>query len=290
VKPKMVFEILQYSFMHRALLSGVVVAVTCSVVGLFLVLRRQSLFGDALSHAAFGGIAVGLFTSIYPLWTALVISVLAALGITKLRQSTKIPPDAAVAVMLSSGLAMGIVLIGLAGGFNLDLESFLFGSILLISMQDQLMILVLSAVVLVIIFKLYTKFVYITFSEDQARVSGINVTRLNYLFIAIASLAVISSLRLVGVLLISSLIVIPNITAMMFGKGFKKTALISIIIAVSSVLLGIVVSYITNLAPGGVIVLLTIFILLGTIGAKSIVKEIKISDLASKPKSLPKTT
>ena len=286
----MVFEILQYSFMQRALLSGVVVAVTCSVVGLFLVLRRQSLFGDALSHAAFGGIAVGLFTSIYPLWTALVISVLAALGITKLRQSTKIPPDAAVAVMLSSGLAMGIVLIGLAGGFNLDLESFLFGSILLISMQDQLMILVLSAVVLVIIFKLYTQFIYITFSEDQARVSGINVTRLNYLFIALASLAVISSLRLVGVLLISSLIVIPNITAMMFGKGFKKTALISIIVAVSSVLFGIVVSYITNLAPGGVIVLLTIFILLGTIGAKSILKEIKIRDLATKPKSLSKTT
>ena len=276
--------------MQRALLSGVVVAVTCSVVGLFLVLRRQSLFGDALSHAAFGGIAVGLFTSIYPLWTALVISVLAALGITKLRQSTKIPPDAAVAVMLSSGLAMGIVLIGLAGGFNLDLESFLFGSILLISMQDQLMILVLSTVVLVIIFKLYTQFIYITFSEDQARVSGINVTRLNYLFIALASLAVISSLRLVGVLLISSLIVIPNITAMMFGKGFKKTALISILVAVSSVLLGIVVSYITNLAPGGVIVLLTIFILLGTIGAKSILKEIKIRDLASKPKSLSKTT
>jgi len=286
----MVFEILQYSFMQRALQSGVVVAVTCSVVGLFLVLRRQSLFGDALSHAAFGGIAVGLFTSVYPLWSALVISVLAALGITKLRQSTKIPPDAAVAVMLSSGLAMGIVLIGLAGGFNLDLESFLFGSILLISMQDQLMILVLSAVVLVIIFKLYTQFIYITFSEDQARVSGINVTRLNYLFIALASLAVISSLRLVGVLLISSLIVIPNITAMMFGKGFKKTALISIIVAVSSVLLGIVVSYITNLAPGGVIVLLTIFILLGTIGAKSILKEIKIRDLATKPRSLSKTT
>jgi zinc transport system permease protein len=283
----MVFEILQYSFMQRALLSGVIVAVTCSVVGLFLVLRRQSLFGDALSHAAFGGIAVGLFTSIYPLWTALIISVLAALGITKLRQSTKIPPDAAVAVMLSSGLAMGIVLIGLAGGFNLDLESFLFGSILLISMQDQIMILVLSAVVLVVIFKFYKQLMYITFSEDQARVSGINVTRLNYLFIALASLAVISSLRLVGVLLISSIIVIPNITAMMFGKGFKKTTLISIIIAVSSVLLGIVVSYITNLAPGGIIVLLTIFILLGTIGGKSILKKIQFP---SKPKSLPKTT
>lgn len=271
----MVFEILQYSFMQRALLSGVVVAATCSVVGLFLVLRRQSLFGDALSHVAFGGLAVGLFTSIYPIWTALVFSVLASLGITKLRQSTRIPSDAAVAIMLSSGLAVGIILIGLSGGFSLDLESFLFGSILLISMQDQIMILLLSTAVLLIVIKFYSQLVYITFSEDQARVSGINVSRFNYLFIGLASLAVISSLRLVGVLLISSLIVIPNITAMMFGKGFKKTAMISIIIAVSSVLVGIVISYIANLAPGGTIVLLTVFFLLGTIGIKSIAKRTK---------------
>jgi zinc transport system permease protein len=275
-RSKMVFEILQYSFMQRALLSGVVVAATCSVVGLFLVLRRQSLFGDALSHVAFGGIAVGLFTNIYPLWTALVVSILASLGITKLRQSTKIPPDAAVAVMMSSGLAMGIVLIGLAGGFSLDLESFLFGSILLISMQDQVMILLLSAAVLLIVFKLHKQLMYVAFSEDQARVSGINVTRLNYLFIGLASLTVIASLRLVGVLLISSLIVIPNITAMMFGKGFKKTALISIIIAVSSVVIGIVISYVANLAPGGTIVLTTIFILVGSLVAKSITKRIKM--------------
>src|ERR671939_438485 len=127
----MVFEILEFGFMQRALIAGVAVAITASVVGLFLVLRRNSLFGDALSHVAFGGIALGLFVNVYPLWTALVVSVFASLGITKLRQSTKIPPDAAVAIMLSSGLATAIVLIGLAGGFSLDLESFLFGSILL---------------------------------------------------------------------------------------------------------------------------------------------------------------
>ena len=132
------------------------------------------------------------------------------------------------------------------------------------------MILLLSAAVLLIVIKFYSQLVYIAFSEDQARVSGINVSRLNYLFIGLSSLAVIASLRLVGVLLISSLIVIPNIAAMMFGKGFKKTAMISILIAVSSVLIGIVISYIANLAPGGTIVLLTIFILLGSIGIKSI--------------------
>jgi zinc transport system permease protein len=221
----------------------------------------------------FGGIAVGLFTNTYPIWTALVVSVLASLGVTKLRQSTKISPDASVAVMMSSGLAMGIVLIGLAGGFSLDLESFLFGNILLIGMQDQVMILLLSTVILVIIFRLYKQILYITFNEDQARLSGINVTRINYLFILLASLDVISSLRLVGVLLISSLIVIPNITAITFGKGFKKTVLISIMIAVSSVLGGILISYVMNLAPGGTIVIFSIAILLDSIGAKSILKK-----------------
>ena len=132
----MIFEIFQFGFMQRALISGIAVAISCSVIGLFLVLRRQSLFGDALSHVAFGGIAIGLFINIYPIWTAFIVSVLAALGITKLRQSAKISADSAVAVLLSSGLAIGVVLIGLAGGFSLDLYSFLFGSILLISSQD----------------------------------------------------------------------------------------------------------------------------------------------------------
>ncbi|HEY7572485.1 MAG TPA: metal ABC transporter permease, partial [Nitrososphaeraceae archaeon] len=113
----MLFDILQYGFMQRALISGIAVAISCSVIGLFLVLRRQALFGDALSHVAFGGIAVGLYANIYPIWTAFIVSILASLGITKLRQSTKISADSAVAVLLSSGLAIGVVLIGLAGGF-----------------------------------------------------------------------------------------------------------------------------------------------------------------------------
>jgi zinc transport system permease protein len=261
--------------MQRALISGIAVAISCSVIGLFLVLRRQSLYGDALSHVAFGGIAIGLFANISPIWMAFIVSISASLGITKLRQSTKIPADSAVAVLLSSGLAIGVVLIGLAGGFSLDLYSFLFGSILLISSQDQAMILIITAIVLVIIYKIYRKLMYIAFDEEQANVSGIDVTKLNYLFIVLASVTVITSLRLVGVLLISSLIVIPNITAVMFGKGFKKTALISIIIAVLSVIAGIVISYIMNLAPGGTIVIISVASYLATIITKYIFNRIK---------------
>ena len=271
----MVFEIFQYGFMQRALISGIAVAISCSVIGLFLVLRRQSLYGDALSHVAFGGIAIGLFANISPIWMAFIVSISASLGITKLRQSTKIPADSAVAVLLSSGLAIGVVLIGLAGGFSLDLYSFLFGSILLISSQDQAMILIITAIVLVIMYKIYRKLMYIAFDEEQANVSGIDVTKLNYLFIILASVTVITSLRLVGVLLISSLIVIPNITAVMFGKGFKKTALISIIIAVLSVIAGIVISYIMNLAPGGTIVIISVAGYLTTIITKYIFNRIK---------------
>jgi zinc transport system permease protein len=270
----MVFEILQYGFMQRALMSGVAVAITCSTIGLFLVLRRQSLFADALSHMAFGGIAIGLFANLYPIWTAFIVSIFAALGITKLRESTKIPPDSAVAVLLSAGLAVGVVLIGLSGGFTLDLYSFLFGNILLISISDQEIILVASAVILSILYFVYRKLVYVAFDEEQAKVSGINVSRLNYLFIVLASITVIASIRLVGVLLISSLIVIPNITAIMFGKGFKKTTLISISIAILSVLIGIVISYIMNLAPGGTIVLVSVTAFLATMTAKYLINRI----------------
>jgi zinc transport system permease protein len=270
----MVFEILQYGFIQRALVSGVAVAITCSVVGLFLVLRRQSLFADALSHMAFGGIAIGLFANLYPIWTAFIVSIFAALGITKLRESTKIPPDSAVAVLLSAGLAVGVILIGLAGGFTLDLYSFLFGSILLVSMQDQETILVASALILSIIYFIYRELVYIAFDEEQAQVSGINVSRLNYIFIVLASIVVITSIRLVGVLLISSLIVIPNITAMMFGKGFKKTAMISVSIGILSVLTGIVISYVMNLAPGGTIVLVSVTVFLAVIITRDLNKRI----------------
>lgn len=279
----MIFEILQYGFMQRALISGVAVSITCSAIGLFLVLRQQSLFADGLSHMAFGGIAIGLFTNLYPIWTALIVSILAALGITRLRYSTKMPPDSAVAVLLSTGLAIGVILIGLAGGFTLDLYSFLFGSILLISIQDQETILLASAIILSILYFFYQKLIYVTFDEEQSKVSGINVSRLNYLFVILASISVIVSVRLVGVLLISSLIVIPNITAIMFGKGFKKTALISLSIAIMSVLLGILISYIMNLAPGGTIVITSVTAYLVAMTTKYFKKKIMMWNRVARP-------
>lgn len=265
----MVLEILSYGFMQKALISGIAIALMCSVVGLFLVLRRYSLFGDALAHAAFGGIAAGLFLGIYPMWTAFLVSISSALGLTKMRQKFQISGDATVAILLSSGLAMGVVLISLAGGFTVDLFSFLFGSILLVSLENTIWILGLTGSILIVILLLYRQLVYTTFNEEQAKVSGIPVEKLNYLLVTIAGITVVSSMQLVGILLISSLMVIPNVTAMQFSRGFKQTALLSMSIAVSSVIIGILASYIFSISPGGMIVLISIAIFFVSLGIKS---------------------
>ncbi len=266
----MLFDILQYGFMQRALLSAVAISIMCSIVGLFLVLKRHSLFGDALAHVAFGGIALGLFTGVYPILTAYVVAILSAVGVNKLRESTKIPPDSSIAVLLTSGLAIGVILISISGGFTLDLFSFLFGNILLVSNEDLIMILITDAIVVPIIYVLYKRLMLIVFDENQAKVSGLNVTWINTLFIVLASITIIASIRLVGVLLISSLIVIPNITALLLGKGFKKTMFISCAISVFSVVFGIVASYYVNLVPSGTIVLTMVSMFIVTIIVKNI--------------------
>ncbi len=265
----MSLEILTYSFMHRALISGIAVAILCSVVGLFLVLRRYSLFGDAIAHSSFGGIALGLLAGVYPLWTAYGVSIISALIITRVKDRFNISGDAAIAVLLSSGIAAGLVIIGLSGGFTIDIFSFLFGSILLVSADDTVMILSLTGVILIVILLLFRQILYSTFNEEQAKVSGIPVEKINYLIVFMAGITVVTSIQLVGVLLISALFVIPNVSAIMYGKGFKQTAIISTGFSIFSVVAGILISYVFDITPAGTIVLLSIGLLAATMGIKS---------------------
>ena len=265
----MILEALSYTFMQKALIAGIAVGLICSFMGTFLVLRRYSLFGDGIAHVAFGGISVGLFLGVFPLWTAFIVSIFGGLGLQKLRQSTKISGDSAVAVVLVSGLAVGVILVSSSGGFSVDLFSFLFGSILLISNEDTIMILAISAGIIATLTILQKQFLHLTFNEEQAKLVGLRTTLLNYAFVVLASITVVTSMRLVGILLISALIVIPNITAMMLGKGFKKTVFISMGIAVISVISGILVSYFLNVAPSGTIVVIAVGILVGTLVLKS---------------------
>jgi len=266
----MTFEIFAYGFMQRALVSGIAIALLCSVVGLFLVLRRYSLFGDAVAHSSFGGIALGLLLGIYPMWTAYVISIISALIITRIKQKFDISGEASVAILLSSGIAIGLILISISGGFSVDIFSFLFGSILLVSVEDTILILGLTGAILIVILLLYRELIYSTFNEEQAKVSGIPVEKINYLIVFIAGITVVTSIQLVGILLISALFVIPNVTAIMFGRSFKQTAILSISFAISSVVIGILISYLLDITPSGSIVMLSITIFGVTIGLKSL--------------------
>jgi zinc transport system permease protein len=266
----MTLEIFSYDFMQRSLIAGISIALLCSVVGLFLVLRRYSLFGDAVAHSSFGGIALGLLLGIYPMWTAYIISLISALVITRIKLKFDISGEASVAVLLSSGIAVGLILISISGGFNVNIFSFLFGSILLVSVEDTILILSLTGSILIIIILLYRELIYSTFNEEQAKVSGIPVEKINYLIVFLAGITVVTSIQLVGIFLISALFVIPNVTAIMYGRSFKQTILLSISFAVSSVILGIIISYLIDITPSGTIVVLSLVIFGGTIGLKSL--------------------
>ncbi len=262
-------DILAYEFMQRAIISGVVIAVACSTLGLFLVLRRYSLFGDVLAHTALSGIAVGIFLNVYPLITALLTSMLASIGITKMKSSARLSGDTLIAMLLIGSLAVAIVMLSASNGLNVNLLSYLFGSILLIRYEDMIVTIIASIAVIAYVTANRDKLLYITMDEEQARLSGLNVQVMNYIFMALASIIVILAIRLVGVLLVSSLIVLPNIAGIMLGKGFRYTLIASPCIAVVAVVTGIVSSYYLNIAASGMIVITNLLITLCILAYKS---------------------
>ena len=311
----MVFEFLSDQSVQYALISGIAIALFCSTVGLFLVLRKFALFGDALAHTAFGGVAFGLFIGVYPLWAAYIVSILGALGLTKLRQRFDISGDAAVAILLTSGIAVGIILFSiidvddhqlddehdikqLNGIENIeeshgeeshgeeshdehdmddfrdmkhahDMEEFLFGSILQITQENVITILILCVIILIILRIIYKKLLYATFSEEQAKVSGIPVEKINYLLIGMSGVAAVTSMQLVGVLLVSALFVIPNVSAMLYGRSFKQTITLSTSFSLFSVVMGIIIAIPFEIEPSGCIVLFAIAILIASLIIKS---------------------
>jgi len=257
-------EIFQFIFMQRAILIGVLIALICAIVGLFIVLRRMALLGDGLAHISFGGIAAGMFFSIYPLLSALLFSVLGALGIQKLKR-TKIYSDSAIAIFFSFGLALGVLLISLSRGFTTDLMSYLFGSILAVSVQDIFLVLVVGLIVLITIYFFYKELFYITFDDSSAKISGLPVEKIDNLLVILTAVTVVLSIRIVGILLVSSLLVIPASIALLFKRSFKQTILLSIVISVLSVVIGLVGAYYFNLAAGGAIVMVLIILFFCTI-------------------------
>jgi zinc transport system permease protein len=256
----MPLDIFQYGFIVRGLIAGIIVSLIAPLIGIFLVLRRYSLIADTLAHVSLAGIAIGLLLGINPVITALGATIIASAGIERLRTSTRIYGESALALFLSGSLALAVVLISLADGFNANLFNFLFGSIVTVTRSDIYIITGVAILVVIVLFAFYKELVYITFDEEAARVSTIPFRFINTVLILLAALTVSLSIPIVGVLLISALIVVPTVTALQFRKNFLWTIIYAEIISVSSVIAGIFISYYLNLAAGGAIVLIMMII------------------------------
>jgi zinc transport system permease protein len=254
-------SLLSAPFIQRAFIISIIIAVLSSVLSVFIVLKRISLIGDGLAHTAFGGLALGYYLNLIPIWVAGGIVVLGSIGITKAMRTTKISGDAAVAVFLQLGLAAGIVLLSLARGFGINLESLLFGSVLLVNSEQIFTAVAIAIVTLGIVFLFFKELVYVTFDETQARASGIRTWVFDYLISVLAGIVVIVAIPIVGVLLISSLLVLPALTSIQVAKSFRQTVILSPIIGLITVVLGILVSIIIDAAPGATIVLTGLAIL-----------------------------
>lgn len=259
-----------YAFFQRAFLGGLCAAVLCSILGVFIVLRRSALIGEGLAHLSFGGIALGLFLSVYPLDTALLLSLLGTLGIAYMQRKRIVYSEMAIGIMISFGLGLGAVLASMAGGFSVDLFSYLFGSILTISGDDLLLILVLSAVSLFFVALLYKELMYMTFDETGARLSGIPVGAIDTIFNVMLALTVVVSIKIVGSLLVSALLIIPASSAMQLSRSFRGTVMISVAMGIIAVMLGLVLSFLYDVATGGAIVLISISVFMLCVVLKKI--------------------
>lgn len=269
----MIYDILHYDFLQFAFLTGLMIGVIAPLLGVFIVVRRLSLIADALSHVTLSGIALSLLLSknisslanLNPLYIGMGFSVVGSLFIERLRAVYKHYQELAIPIILSAGIGLGVIFISLAKGFTTDLFNYLFGSVSAVSQQDLLIITIITVIVLGTVYLLYKELFVLSFDEEHAKTSGIKVNAVHFTFIILVALVIAASMRVVGILLVSSLMTLPVAAAMKIAKSFKKLVFTSIIFAEIAVIGGLIFSYYLDLAPGGSIVVLSILILLTTI-------------------------
>lgn len=254
----LITDLFQYEFMVRAFWAGIIVAVIAPLIGSFLVVRRLSLIADALSHVALTGVAIGLILGINPLITTVLGTAITAFVIEEIRSNESISGESILAMILPGGLALALVLISVANGFNVNLFSYLFGSITTVTEQDIWIILALGIFIIGILFIFYRQFMYTSFDEESARTSGIPTRLINHIFMMLITLTVSVAMKVVGALLIGALMVIPVISSMQIIKGFKTGIFVSIAVALVSVFIGLITSYYANLPAGATIVIVSI--------------------------------
>ena len=250
---------LEYAFMQNALLVSVLISLMCPMIGMFLVLRRYSMIGDTLAHASLAGVAVGLLVKVNPIISAFAVTSVFAVLIEILRQRFRRYAELILVIILSLSVGIAITIIS-SGMVHTNVEAFLFGSILTVTPDDVLA--VLCVVSLAAVYLLYPQLVMLAFDEDGAKIAGVKTRLINYIFALLVAAMVAVSIRVVGILVISSLIALPVAAALQLGKGFKVTMLAAMVLSFIAIITGLVTSYWLGAAPGGVTALVSVALLL----------------------------
>lgn len=244
-----------YHFMQRALVVGLLVSLCAALLGVSLVLKRYSMIGDGLSHVGFGALAIASALNLAPLAVAVPVVVAAAILLLRLRQSTAVKGDAAIAMISSSALAIGIISVSLTTGMNTEVSSYMFGSVLSLSQEDAVLSVVLSLAVLALFILFYPRIFAVTFDETFSRATGTKTGLYNTLIAVLTAVTVVLGMRMMGALLISSLLIFPALSAMRVCRSFKSVVLVSALISVICFLLGLVASYLLETPTGASIVI-----------------------------------
>ena len=255
-----IIEMFSYSFMTRAFIVGLLISLCASLIGVSLVLRRNSMIGDGLSHVGFGAFALATILGFAPLEFAIPIVIIVSFFILKLNDNSKIHGDSAIALISASSLAIGTFAISVTKGVNTDINNYLFGSILSINKTDIIVSIVLSILVILLYVVSYNKIFAITFDEKFAKSIGINTNLYNMIFASLCSIVVVLGMRLMGSLLISSLIIFPTLSSMQLFKKFKSVVISSVFISIISFMIGLFISYINATPTGATIVIINLIV------------------------------
>jgi zinc transport system permease protein len=255
----------QYQFMHRAILVGLCIGVIAPLIGTFLVHRQLALIGDALAHTAFAGVAVGLFLNsvlelgVSPYLTAVVVAVIAALLIELISEVTDAYNDVSMAIVLSTGFALGTVLISLnAGGLAVGVNQYLFGNLSTVSRENAVIMLVLFGVIATVVGVTRNQLLYVTFDETAAEVSGLSVEWYNRVMVMLTALVVVGAMQIMGVILVAAMLVVPVAGATQLSRSFTESLLVAVVLSQLAIVLGITVAYYVGATAGGVIVLVAV--------------------------------
>ncbi|MEQ6355834.1 metal ABC transporter permease [Lysinibacillus sp. M3] len=275
----MIEAIFNYEFLQNAFFSGLVIGILAPLLGVFIVVRRLSLIADALSHVTLAGIAGSLYISqsvtalamLNPIYLGILASVSGSILIERLRRVYKHYEELAIPIIMSGGIGISAIFISLASGFSTDLMSYLFGSVSAVSRQDLWVVVGIAVVVIIFLFIFFKELFVLSFDEEYAKASGLPARWIHLLFMIVTALVIAASMRIVGILLVSSLMTLPVAAAMRLAKGFKQTIIYAIVFGEAAVLVGLVSAFYLDLAPGGTIVVTSILILLLVILVKKIV-------------------